>query len=158
VHRAGVRTRVQPSGVAVTVLIQAGRGVDGDQAEAFIDHAKEVGLPAGEVVRDRDLKYSKGFDLALEAGGARVIPAPFRAPNVNAYVERFVQTIGQECLDKLIVFGEEHFDYVAAEYLAYYHAERPHQGKGNEPLTPSSSAAGGEIVCRNRLGGLLRHY
>jgi putative transposase len=128
------------------------------QAEAFIDHAKEVGQPAGEVVRDRDAKYSKGFDEALEAGGARPIPAPFRAPNVNAYVERFVQSIGQECLDKLIVFGKEHFDHVATEYLAYYYAERPHQGKGNEPLIPSTAVADGDIVCSERLDGLLRHY
>jgi putative transposase len=128
------------------------------QAEAFVVHAKQIGLPAGEVVRDRDAKYSKGFDEALEAGGARVIPAPFRAPNVNAYVERFVQAIGQECLDKLIVFGQAHFDHVAMEYLAYYHAERPHQGKGNEPLTPATAATEGDIVCQERLGGLLRHY
>jgi putative transposase len=78
--------------------------------------------------------------------------------NVNTYVERFVQSIGLECLDKLIVFGEEHFDYVATEYLAYYHAERPHQGKGNEPLIPSVPDTDGDIMCSERLGGLLRHY
>jgi hypothetical protein len=112
------------------------------------------------VVRDRDAKYSKGFDATLEAGRARAIPAPFRAPNVNAYVERFVQAIGQECLDKLIVFGPEHLDHVAGEYLAYYHEERPHQGKGNVPLTtpPAAEPADGEVGCRERLGGLLRHY
>jgi hypothetical protein len=128
------------------------------QAEAFVAHAKQVGLPAGEVVRDREAKYSKGFDAALEAGGARAIPAPFRSPNVNAYAERFVQAIGQECLDKLIVFGPDHLDHAAGEYLTYYHEGRPHQGKGNVPLTtpPVGEPTDGEVGCRERLGGLLR--
>jgi putative transposase len=128
------------------------------QAEAFAAHARQVGLPAGRVMRDRDCKFSRSFDAALEAGGARPLRTPFRSPNVNAYVERFVQAIGQECLDKLIVFGPEHLDHVVAEYLTYYHEERPHQGKGNVPLTGDSAPTEGDVVCRERLGGLLRHY
>jgi putative transposase len=128
------------------------------QAEAFVAQAKQVGLPAGQVVRDRDAKYSTAFDAGLTAGGARVIRTPFRAPNVNAYVERFVQAIEHECLDKLIVFGPAHMDHVIGEYVTYYHEERPHQGRGNVPLTPHTAAADGEVVCRERLGGLLRHY
>jgi putative transposase len=130
------------------------------QAEAFTSHAKQVNLPAGVVVRDRDCKFSRGFDAALTAGGAWALQTPFRSPNVNAYVERFVQAIGQECLDKLIVFGPEHLDYVVGEYLAYYHEERPHQGRGNVPLTAphESTPSEGQVGCRERLGGLLRHY
>ena len=72
--------------------------------------------------------------------------------------------VRQECPDHLIVFGPEHFDHVLTEYLAYYQAERPHQGKGNAPLTgpppptPLPAPPLGEVVCRERLGGLLRHY
>ena len=130
------------------------------QAGAFLAHAKQVSLPAGVVVRDRDCKFSMGFDAALVAGGARPLRTPYRSPNVNAYVERFVQAIGQECLDRLIVFGPEHLDHVMREYLAYYNEERPHQGRGNEPLKAKavSAPAIGEVVCRERLGGLLRHY
>jgi transposase InsO family protein len=80
-------------------------------------------------VRDGDCKFSKGFDAALVAGGARPLRTPFRSPNVNANAERFVQAIGQECFDKLIVFRPEHLDYVVGEYLAYYNDERPH-GEG----------------------------
>jgi putative transposase len=129
-------------------------------AGAFLAHADRVGMPAGVVVRDRDCKFSMGFDAALVAGGARPLQTPYRSPNVNAYVERFVQVIGQECLDKLMVFGPEHLDHVMAEYLAYYNEERPDQAKGNEPLAarPASTNADGEVVCRDRLGGLLRHY
>jgi putative transposase len=128
------------------------------QAETFVAHAKQAGLPAEVVVRDRDCKFSRGFDAALKAGGARALQTPYRSPNVNAYVERFVQAVGQECLDRLIVFGPGHFDHVLAEYLAYYHEERPHQGKGNVPLTPAAAPPEGEVRCRERLGGLLRHY
>jgi putative transposase len=128
------------------------------QAEAFVAHATAVGLPAGVVMRDRDCKFSQSFDAAVRAGASRVLRTQFRAPNMNAYVERFVQAIEQECLDKLIVFGPEHLDHVAGEYLAYYNAERPHQGKGNAPLRPTIATADGEVACRERLGGLLRHY
>src|SRR4030095_538105 len=82
----------------------------------------------------------------------------YRAPNTNAY-ERFVQTIQQECPDKFIAFGPAHMDHLVREYVEHYHTERPHQGKGNAPLTgPPSSPVEGEVVCRERLGGVLRHY
>ncbi len=77
----------------------------------------------------------------------------------NAYIERFVQAIGQECLDKLIVFGREHFDHVMAEYVACYHTERSHKGRGNAPLMAAGAqSTDGEVVSRERLGGLLRHH
>jgi putative transposase len=81
-------------------------------------------------------------------------------PNMNAYVERFVQAIAQECLDLFIIFGTEHFDHVVAEYVQHYHTERPHQALGNAPLVapPSTRPTEGEVVCRERLGGVLRHY
>jgi putative transposase len=83
-----------------------------------------------------------------------------RAPNMNAYVERFVQAIQQECLDQFIIFGTEHFDHVCREYVAHYHTERPHQAMGNAPLIAAALPAGtdGKVVCRERLGGVLRHY
>jgi hypothetical protein len=102
------------------------------QAEAFVAHAKQIGLPAGEVVRDRDAKYSKGFDLASEAGGARVIPAPFRAPNVNAYVERFVQAIGSSAL---LPRG----------------AAAPREGE--RAVDTAVADMDGDIMCSERLGG-----
>jgi transposase InsO family protein len=86
----------------------------------------------------------------------------FRAPNTNAYVERFIQTIQQECLDKFIVYDAVHLDYLIREYVEHYHTERPHQSKGNLPLTvgppTASDNIAGEVVCRERPGGVLRHY
>ena len=78
---------------------------------------------------------------------------------MNAYVERFVQAIQQECLDKFIVFGREHLDHLIGEYGTHYDEERPHQAKGNQPLlSPMAAVESGAVVCRERLGGVLRHY
>jgi putative transposase len=101
------------------------------------------------------------------------MPVPFRAPNTNAYVERFVQSIKQECLDHFLVFGLRHLQYLCSEYLAYYLTERPHQGRENEVLLrpPHSRRLRvqpvtnheepfrlANIRCQTRLGGLLKSY
>jgi hypothetical protein len=87
------------------------------RAWACVAHAKDEGLQAEVVVRDRDRKFrGREFDVALEEGGARAVGLPIRPPNLNAYVdERFVQAVQQECLDRLIVFGPEHFDHVLGQ-------------------------------------------
>jgi putative transposase len=80
---------------------------------------------------------------------------------MNAHTERFVQTIKQECLDHFIFFGERHLRHVIGEFVAHYHEERPHQGVGNVPLTkaePVEPWRGEEILCLERLGGLLKSY
>ena len=116
-------------------------------------------LKVGLVTRDNDQIYKRGFDRVMTKAGIRAKRLSLRSPNLNAYVERFIQSIQVECLDHFLVFGEKHFDYLVREYLEYYHQERPHQGLGNrlisgEPPPP----ANGEILCRTRLGGLLKHY
>ena len=82
------------------------------------------------------------------------------APNLNGYAERFVLSIKSECLDHFVVLGEEHLRYLIDEYLAHYLTERAHQGVGNAPLKicPCDPPTEGEVVCKERLGGLLRHY
>jgi putative transposase len=143
------------------------------QAESFVAQAREAGLPVARVTRDRDCMFSVGFDQALKRKRVKVIQIPFRAPNMNAFVERFVQSIQQECLDHFIVFGTQHFDYLCGEYVAYYLTERPHQGVGidNELLVRDTAQKKAEdrlsdddlprladIRRRSRLGGLLNSY
>ena len=79
---------------------------------------------------------------------------------MNSYAERFAQTLQVDCLDHFIILGKKHLDYLIQEFLEYYHKKRPHQGKGNELLIPPNSPrlTDGEIVCEERLGGLLKHY
>ena len=80
----------------------------------------------------------------------------------NAHAERWVRSIKEECLSKLILFGETSLRRVVSEYLDHYHQERNHQAKGNLLLFPTSTprAAGPHslVRCRERLGGLLKHY
>jgi putative transposase len=116
------------------------------------------------LLRDRDSKFVKDFDAILASEGITVTPIGVRAPNQNAVAERFVQSVRRECLDHFVVFGEAHLRHIMSEYLIYYHQHRPHQGLGNRPLSWTESAAAetdrpvGEVVCQERLGGLLRHY
>jgi putative transposase len=91
----------------------------------------------------------------------------YRSPNTVAFVERFIQTLGQECLDHFIVFGERHLNYLCATFIDYYHRFRPHQGKENGLLVQkrrhqtqreSDSLQLSEVRCQQQLGGLLKHY
>jgi transposase InsO family protein len=95
----------------------------------------------------------------LQDGGLRVIQTPYRAPNANAYAERFVRSIKQECLDRLIPLGERHFRRAVAEFVAHYHRERNHQGLGNELIErPHAESRVGRVRRSQRLGGLLNYY
>ena len=96
------------------------------------------------------------------AEGIAVTRIGVRAPIQNAVAERIVQSVKSECLDHFVVFGASHLRHILSEYLAYYHHHRPHQGLYNRPLgwvEPAVSEADQpEVVCHERLGGLLRHY
>jgi putative transposase len=133
------------------------------QARAFIEHAKAEDLKVDLVTRDNDQIYKKGFDRVMAKAGIRAKRLALRAPNTNAFVERFIQTIQVECLNHFLVFGEKHFDYLVREFVEHYHTERPHQGLGNillvvEPPPDDSQLPIAEVNCSTRLGGLLKHY
>jgi transposase InsO family protein len=110
------------------------------------------------LIHDRDTKFSLRFRIVLENAGIRPIQTPYQAPNANAYAERFIRSIKVECLNRMILFGEAHLRRAIEQYLEHYHAERNHQGLGNELIGPEATVAGDEIVCRERLGGLLKFY
>lgn len=116
------------------------------------------------LLRDRDSKFVQPFDAILTSEGIAVTPIGVRAPNQNAVAERFVQSVKRECLDHFVVFGETHLRHILSEYLVYYHQFRPPQGLDNRPLgwmelsVAETDRPLGEVVCHERLGGLLRHY
>jgi putative transposase len=119
-------------------------------------------LPPGQyLIHDRDGKYCPAFQQMIDAVGVKQISLPPRSPNLNAYAERWIRSVKDEALSPLILFGERSLRYALNEYIIHYHAERPHQGKGNMVLMPSPSHRGerqGPIRCRERLGGLLKYY
>ena len=113
------------------------------------------------LLHDRDTKFCASFESILMAGGVQPLRLPARSPSLNAFAERWVRSVKEECLSKLILFGEGSLKRALAEFVKHYHAERPHQGKGNVILFPAenpSKAAGQRVLCRDRLGGLLRYY
>jgi transposase InsO family protein len=115
------------------------------------------------LVRDRDTKFTAGFDMIMRAAGIEPLPLPPRSPNLNAFAERFVESIKTECLDRMIFFGEASLRHAVTEYVEHrYLQERPHQGKGNLLLFPQHNsdplARDGPVHCRERLGGLVKFY
>jgi transposase InsO family protein len=110
---------------------------------------------------DRDTKYSDAFRGIINRAGIEVVRLPPRSPNLNAFAERFVRSIKEECLSRMIFFGHTSLRHAITQYLAHYHHERNHQGLGNRLLGPLG------VVCRSwaapvkrrkRLGGMLSYY
>ena len=90
-----------------------------------------------------------------------IIFLPSRSPNLNAYAERFVRTITESCLDRMILVGEGSLRRAVGEFIEHYHRERNHQGLGNRLIVPPSAVhtiGNNRILSRERLGGLLKYY
>ena len=120
----------------------------------------EAGVVSVQVlICDRDRKWSRDVRRRLQDAGIRVVLIPERAPNANAYAERFVRSIKEECLDHIIPIGEPHFRHVITDFVEHYHRERNHQGLDNRLIagTPVTDRTG-RVRCRRRLGGLLNFY
>jgi len=113
------------------------------------------------LLHDRDTKFCASFRAMLATGNVKCLALPPRSPNLNAFVERWVRSVKQECLSRLILFGEGSLRRALTEFLEHYHAERNHQGKGNLLLFPSTTcqaAPDAAVRHQQRLGGLLNYY
>jgi putative transposase len=112
------------------------------------------------LLHDRDTKYTQSFRAIITSGQVEPLALPARSPNLNAYAERWVRSVKEECLCKVILFGERSLRHALSEYTEHFHAERNHQGKGKVLLFPRDTdiRRGGPVQCRERLGGLLRYY
>jgi putative transposase len=115
------------------------------------------------LIRDRDAKFTGGFDEVFRTDGVEVILTPFRSPQANAHAERFVRTVRAECLDWLLILGPRQLDRALRVYVDHYNTERPHRALGRHPpvATPPPPARRPPIAAvqrRDRLGGLLHEY
>jgi putative transposase len=134
------------------------------QARNLALHLEATGQKATHLLRDRDARFTPQFDAVLEAEGIGVKPISARAPNRNALAERFAHSTRRECLDHFVFLGEKHLRYALGEWQRHYNEESPHHGVGNRPLAEwhEPEAAGAfrpsDVVCEERLGGLLKHY
>ena len=147
VHIAGVTTA--PNGA---YMKQVARNLT-DVGDGFL-------LNSRYLIMDRDTKYMNDFRGHLDREGVKPVRCPARAPNCNAFAERFVRSIKDECLGRMILFGEASLRRALREYVAHYHAERNHQGVGNRLLEPLAtvSSSNDPICCHERLGGMLNFY
>lgn len=120
--------------------------------------------PARYLGCDNNTKFTRQFCDILQSEGLEVIQPAVRAPNQKARAERFVQTIKEECLEWFIALGEKHLRHVINEYVAHSNQERPHLATGNlpprtgQPPDQTKRLGPEDVVVRERLGGLLRHY
>jgi putative transposase len=114
------------------------------------------------LIRDRDTKFTTGFDAVLAAEGIEVLITPVRAPRANAYAKRWVGTVRREVLDRMLIMGSRQLRSVLAEYADHYKVHGPHRALGQAPpLGPGESAvvvSAGGVVRRDRLGGLIHEY
>ena len=126
-----------------------------DVGDGFLQNSRYL-------IMDRETKYTQEFRDYLDREGVKSVRCPIRAPNCNAFAERTVGSIKDECLDRMILFGEGSLGRALREYVAHYHSERNHQGKGNVLLFPAAAQAknrvGGSVGCKERLGGLLKYH
>ena len=124
--------------------------------------AAEGGFLEGKryILMDRDTKFCQSFRGILEDAGTEPVLLPPKSPNCNAHLERFHRSLKEECLDRMIFFGEASLRRATSEFVEHYHRERNHQGLDNRLLEPDVAvgSTAGKVVCRERLGGLLRYY
>ncbi len=111
------------------------------------------------LIRDNDQKFTQAFDTVFRSEGIDVIPTPYHAPNANAYAERVIRSIREECLDMLLIINQTHLHYVMHEYTEFFNTARPHQGLDQQiPVPMMTHKSIGPVGCRTVLGGILHDY
>ncbi len=122
----------------------------------------EQGILKGKryLIHDRDPLFSAEFLKMIADTGVASVKLPPRSPNLNAYAERFVRSIKESCLDRMIFFGEASLRTAIQNFVAHYHGERNHQGLANRLISPEPGHLGsvGQVQRRQRLGGMLNYY
>lgn len=147
VHIAGITTRPDEMW-----MLQVGRNLMDVESGALASKRY--------LIVDRDTKYTQQFRRLVEESGTEVIRLPPMSPNLNAYSERFVRSIKDECLGRMIFFGQASLRRAIGEYMFHYHEERNHQGLNNTLIRAGSVDAVSDAIIqrRQRLGGMLNYY
>ena len=129
---------------------------------AYKSDPGNMGFTHRLLIFDRDSKFCASFRRTIRSVGIETIRLPHKSPNSNAYAERYIRSAKEECLSRLVLFGEEGLRRALSEFVAHYHEERNHQGKDNVLLFPSAErpalSKDDAIGCKQRLGGLLKYY
>jgi putative transposase len=134
------------------------------QTEWFVEKTKDREKKPEMILHDRDVKSTKEFTATVKDAGMKTTPLPKGSPNLNGRCERFIGTIRWECLDKFIIFGKRHLDYVISEFVSYYNQHRAHMER--EYLPPVRSAEPepvetlnlSDVVVKTHVGGLVKSF
>ena len=112
------------------------------------------------ILMDRDTKFCETFRGMLEDAGTKPVRLPPCSPNCNSHLERFHRSLKEECLERMIFFGEDSLRKAVTHFLEHFHQERNHQGLGNRLIEAGAEVGRttGNVACRERLGGFLRYY
>ena len=149
VHLAGITAH--PTGAGVT-----------QQARNLLMNLEGHADGLKFLIRDRDAKFTAAFDTVFTAIGVRIIKTPVRAPRANAIAERWVGSARRECLDRMLITGERHLQFVLSEYVDHYNTHRPHRALQQDPPAgrahPPAETTGMRLLRRDRLGGLIHEY
>lgn len=132
------------------------------QARNLTMMLQDQGRSVRFLIHDRDTRFTRSFDAVFEAGGARVIATLIRAPNANAFAERWVGTARAECLDWTLIYGRRHLERVLWAYAEPFNGHRPHRGlELRAPIprpSPSHPESPGRVRRWSILGGLINEY
>jgi transposase InsO family protein len=128
-------------------------------ARNLTDHHDGFLRDVHHLILDRDPLHTAALRDLLRDRGVTALRLPARSPNLNAFAERFVESVRAECLAQLVPLGEGHLRAAVRAFVDHYHEERPHQGLNNTLIAPKITSIGrGPVRCRERLGGLLKFY
>ncbi len=129
------------------------------QARQFVWKIDEADANLRFLIRDRDSKFTDAFDNVFKSASFHVIHTPVRAPDANAYAERWVRTVREECLDHLLIMNQTHLKRVLKGYINYYETSRPHQGLNQQTPVPRQPIPySGQVRKREVLGGIINDY
>ena len=120
---------------------------------------EEAGRGLRFLIRDRDTKFSASFDQVFSSIGVETLLTPVRSPRANAFAERWVRTVRNDCLDHVFVRSRRHLEAVLAEYVEHYNRACPHRGLDLSPPHPTTVADGpGPLHRHDILAGLIHEY
>ena len=132
------------------------RQIGRNLTDSFVGFLLEVRY----LLMDRDGKYGSEFRELLRKSGVNCVRLPPRSPDLTPHIARFMRSIKAECLERMIFFGEPSLRRAIDAFCAHYHRERNHQGMENRLIEPGEEVGRkeGEVICGERLGGMLRYY
>ena len=129
------------------------------QARQLVWNLKDYSQDMAFLIHDNDKKFPSSFDILFSSEGIEIVHTPYQASRANAFAERWVRSVREECLDPLLILNESHLRRVLKEYGEYYNHARPHQGIDQRfPVSGPVRSINGPVRRLDVLGGVIHDY